>query len=101
MWNFLEEHLPRTAFGEYFVSGDALVEPCQNSKHLVHQTNKHPLLVVTAILGSSYPEKKTWNIPQKMCMMKSGYDKAASQSYCSSIPTFSLNMFNFFRAAIL
>ena len=30
----------------------------QNSKYLVHQTNKHPLQVVRAILWNSFPEKK-------------------------------------------
>ena len=47
--NVSKQLLRRTTF-EYSVSEVALVEPYQNSKYLVHKTNKHPLLVVRAIL---------------------------------------------------
>ena len=73
LWKFSKQLLPRATFGEHSVSGAALVKPYLNNKYLVHKTNKHPLLVVRAILWSSFPtppppppQKKTpWNIPKK------------------------------------
>ena len=52
---FSKQLLPRATFGEHSVSGAALAKPYLNNKYLVHKTNKHPLLVVRAILWSSFP----------------------------------------------
>ena len=69
-------------------------EPAQNSTYLVDQTNKH-LYKKSELLSEIAFPKKSWNIPQKMFMMESRYNKV------TSFPTFSLNILNFFRAAIL
>ena len=55
LWKFSKQLLPRATFGEHSVSGAALVKPYLNNKYLVHKTNKHPFLVVRAILWSNFP----------------------------------------------
>ena len=87
--NFSEQFLPRTTFGECFCFGSC---PCGalSKKYLVHQTNKHPLQVLRAILWGSFPPRKTWSTPRKN--VPDGQVK---------VSTFFLNIFNFFCAAIL
>ena len=88
--NFSEQFVPRTTFGECFCFGSC---PCGalSRKYLVHQTNKHPLQKLRAILWGSFPPIKTWSTPRKN--IPDGQVKVS--------PTFFLNIFNFFRAAIL
>ena len=71
-----------------------LWEPYQNSTYLVDQTNKH-LYKKSELLSEIAFPKKSWNIPQKMFVMESRYNKV------TSFPTFFLYISNFFRALIL
>ena len=68
-------------------------ESYQNWTYLDDQTNKH--LYKKSELLSEFFDKKSWNIPQKMFMMEFRYNKI------TSFPRFSLNISNFFIAAIL
>ena len=63
--NFSGQILPRTTFGECFCFRSC---PCRalSSKCLVHQTNKHPLRVVRAVLGNSFPKKVSGALLEKM-----------------------------------
>ena len=47
--NFSEQFVPRTTFGECFCFGSCPYGALSR-KYLVHQTNKHPLQVLRAIL---------------------------------------------------
>ena len=67
----------RTTFENNFWWMFLSQEPYQNSKYLVHQTNKHSLKVIRPTLWNIFL-KISWNIPQKMFMMEFRYNNVTS-----------------------